>query len=164
MASAHRITLALRRQGWSKSRLGRELGISQACASQLANGVYVGAHHFPKIAQLLDVSEEWLRTGYPEPPWLASFLANLEGTPDPTPTQPARRDEAVLVRLLTEAERERDALRDRVRRLEGTIAWQAEQLQAFHTGKTGGEATVMPTPAVVPTFTPDYDSPLFPNL
>ena len=131
--------LALRRQGWSKSKLGRALGISQASISQLTNGKYPGAHHLPRIAKLLDVPEEWLRTGYPEPPWVPSLIIST-GSVEPAgkPDLPAKhhgrkakaqRDDVMLARRLKETERERDDLRDRVRRLEATVAWQADQLR-----------------------------------
>lgn len=135
--------LALRRQGWSKSKLGRALGITQASISQLTNGKYPGAHHFPRIAELLDVPEEWLRTGYPEPPWVASLIINMEATetqpppadttvvakPAPMVTASAHLLQMDVLRRLKEAERERDELRERVRRLEATAAWQADQLR-----------------------------------
>ena len=143
MTSAQRIVLALRRQGWSKSKLGRALGISQASISQLTNGKYPGTHHFPRIAQVLDVPEEWLRTGYPEPPWVTSLLINTEAAEDAapapgktaktkrtaTPTATTHLHQMELLRRLKEAERERDELRERVRRLESTAAWQADQLR-----------------------------------
>lgn len=143
MTSAQRIVLALRRQGWSKSKLGRALGISQASISQLTNGKYPGTHHFPRIAKVLDVPEEWLRTGYPEPPWVASLILNsedIEITKAPgkrtkrgkssVPRETAKTAQNVQVlRRLRLAERERDELRERVRRLEATAAWQADQLR-----------------------------------
>ncbi len=143
MTSAQRIVLALRRQGWSKSKLGRALGISQASVSQLTNGKYPGAHHFPRIAVLLDVPEEWLRTGYPEPPWVASLIISTEAAESQPPakgktsrtkrplkaTAPTHAHQVELLRRLKDAERERDELRERVRRLEATAAWQADQLR-----------------------------------
>jgi transcriptional regulator with XRE-family HTH domain len=162
MTPASRIRLSLRRLGWSKARLGRELGISQPTASHLANGIYPGFCHFPKIARLLDVPEDWLRTGYPEPPWVAPLVAGMAPEesatflPAPAPLAPPP-DEATLVRQLAESERERDALRLRVRRLEGTIAWQAEQLQALHTGQAGAAAAIsapLPVPEDGPTVSP----------
>jgi transcriptional regulator with XRE-family HTH domain len=86
---AERIVLALRRQGWSRTKLGRALGISQASASALTHGRYPGTHHFPRIAKVLDVPLEWLRTGYPEPPWVPAMLLNAAPAAEVTEPQPA---------------------------------------------------------------------------
>ncbi len=149
MTPADRIVLALRRQGWSKSKLGRALGISQASISQLTNGKYTGAHHYPRIAKVLDVPEQWIRTGYPEPKWATAMIVNAptvypaEFRREPRNQKTAKGSKALrrhtaatqaiaLMRKLRELERERNALIEQVRRLESTAAWQADKLRELH--------------------------------
>lgn len=73
MSLGQRIRLALARKGLTISEAARRLGITQPTLHVIVTGRKPGWKQLPRIAELLDVSVEWLTSGQPEPDWLADL-------------------------------------------------------------------------------------------
>lgn len=74
---ARRLDAAMANAGMTQAALGGALGITQASVGQIKSGRMRGDAHWPKIAEILGCSEDWLRLGTGTPPaWAATAAEN----------------------------------------------------------------------------------------
>lgn len=69
MEPGQRIERALTQRGWSQTDLAERMGVPQPTISKIVRGEMPGKVHWPRIAELLDVDEDWIRTGLPPQSW-----------------------------------------------------------------------------------------------
>jgi transcriptional regulator with XRE-family HTH domain len=77
LTRGQRIRLALRRQGWSITKLAKALGVQQPVMSTVVNGHRPGEAQLPRIAELLRVPVVWLTSGDEEPEWVKPLCEEM---------------------------------------------------------------------------------------